>query len=127
MMIMLFWGGIALTGCFFSILVIPFAQVPLTMDSIMLCVLYPVDFFLGSVAFFISFISHALLLQQIFLIEKSSPVKSIIGLILYVTPITLIQYSVKIVLFFFVFSFMYSLLTLLSYRKQHKKTIKERG
>ncbi|QHE52546.1 hypothetical protein [Pontibacillus sp. HMF3514] len=127
MIFMLFWGGIALTGCFFSILVIPFARVPLTMDSIMLCVLYPVDFFLGSVAFFISFMSHALLLQHISLLRKSSPIKSIIGLFMYATPISLIQYSAKMVLVFFLFSFMYSFITLLSYLKQRKKTIKERG
>lgn len=127
MIIVLLWGGIALTGCFFSILVIPFAQVPLTMDSIMLCILYPVDFFLGSVAFFVSFISHALLLQQISLIKKSSHVSSIIGLVLYVTPIALIQYSVKMVLVFFFLSFMYSFITWLSYRKRRKKTIKEWG
>jgi len=127
MIIILFLGGLALTGCFFSILVIPFAQIPLTMDSIMLCVLYPRDFFLGSVAFFISFISHALLLQHISLLKKSSPIKSIIGLIIYITPIALIQYSAKMVLVFFMFSFVYSFITLLSYRKQRKKTIKGRG
>lgn len=108
MRMILFWGGIGALACFFSILAIPFARIPLTMDAIMLCVLYPFDFFLGSMAFFIGFISHSLVLHQLSILRNPSFVKRVLGFLIYLLPIVLVVYSVKVVIMFFLLSLIFA-------------------
>jgi len=119
---LLFLGGMAFSSCFFSIIAIPFSRIPLSMDAIMLSVLYPVDFFLGSVAFLFSFICHSLVLQSSFKLRKDNSIKALVGLFLYFLPIILISYSLKMVILLFSFSILYQVAFLRTSRKKRKQS-----
>lgn len=104
-------------GCFLAVYWLPFARMSFSIDAFTTTILNPVDFLLGGISFLMGFIFHSKLMHKIrklksfFRLDKRVAMIILLG---YILPISLVIFSLKVVVSFFIFSTIYGIISLSS-------------